>query len=205
MLRVSIATTALFSASVAQAGALSEYRFSDVCLAADLERVEFYSPGFPLRSGSPFFLVPAPFATPELTDAEDRLGIGVFYSPITPRNWTQRLEDRDRSAPGDCIETPHGFGLVRVSQDPLHTPKSTDPITCAASDTKVDLVPEDKTIPLEIRCPGDMRTGACWASVYLDQNWEARFLVSPKDVPEWRTITGFVEAFFDSELQLCTP
>lgn len=205
MLHVSIAAQVLFFASFALAVCASEFRFDDVCLDVDMDKHELYSPSFPTRFGSPFLLVPAPYATPELTDAEDRTGVGVFYRPITKRNWTHRLERRERTNPGNCIETPHGFGLAQVQDDPLHEPKSTDPIICAASDTKVDLVPEDKTVPLEIRCPGDMRTGACWASYYLNQNWEARFLVSPDDLPEWRRIIRLIDTFFESELEVCTP
>ena len=205
MLRMPVATKTLLFICIAQAGFSSEFRFKEVCLAVDMEKQELYSPGFPLRYGSPFLLVPAPFATPELTDAEDRQGIGVFYLPINEGKLTRRLDDRDRSDPGDCIEEPHAFGLVQVSVDPLHTPKSTDPVTCAASDIKIDLVPEDITVPLKIRCPGDMSTGACWASYYLNQNWEARFLVLPSDLVEWRRITGLVGAFFESEIAVCSP
>jgi hypothetical protein len=199
------ATKSLLFICIAQAGFSSEFRFQDVCLAVDMEKHEFYSPGFPLRYGSPFLLVPAPFATPDLTDAEDRQGIGVFYLPINERKLARRLDDRDRSNPGDCIEAPYAFDLVQVSDDPLHKPKGTDPVTCAASDTKVDLMPEEKTVPLVIRCPGDMRTGACWASYYLDQNWEARFLVSPGDLSEWRMIVSLVNIFFENELERCIP
>ncbi len=204
-MRTLIAITAVLFALTAQAGGPSKFRFSDVCLAVNLDRHEFYNPFSPTAFGSPFLLVPAPFATPALTDAETRMGIGVFYLPITERKWARRLEDRKRSDPGDCVEAPYAFGLVQVSQNPLHEPKSTDPITCAASDIKVDLAPEDTSIPLELRCPGDMQTGACWASYYLDQDWEARFLVSPDDLPEWRRIVTLVDVFFDDELEICTP
>lgn len=200
-----VVLTTLAFVCIAQAGFPSEFRFRGVCLAVDLDKHEFYSSGSALRFGSPFLLVPAPFATPELTDAEDREGIGVFYLPINERNLIRRLEERDRSEPGDCVETPYAFDLVRVSDDPLYTPGSTDPVTCAASDINVDLVPEDITVPLEVRCPGDMRTGACWASYYLNESWEARFLISPGDLVEWRGIVRRVRAFFESEIAVCTP
>ncbi|MEM6610172.1 MAG: hypothetical protein AAF689_16530 [Pseudomonadota bacterium] len=200
-----VASAAIALASVAQADTLSAFRFDGVCLAVNLDENELYSPGFALRSGSPFLLAPAPYATPELTDAPDRTGIGVFYRPITDRDRARRLADRERSEPGDCIETPFDFGLARVTDDPAHTPRGTDPITCAASDIQIDLVPEATDIPLDMRCPGDMRTGSCWASYYLDENWEARFLISPEYLAEWPTFLRLVETFFDTEIQPCTP
>ena len=205
MLRRPVAIKTLVFVCIAQAGFPSGFRFQDVCLAVDMEKHEFYSPEYFLRFGSPFLLIPAPFVTPELTDEEDREGIGVFYHPINERKLTRRLDGRDRSDVGDCVETPYAFGLVHVSEDPRHTPKSTDPVTCAASDMKIDLAPEDITVPLEMRCPGDMRTGACWASYYLNENWEARFLISPDDLVEWRGFVRLVGAFFESEIAVCTP
>ncbi len=181
-----------------------KFRFDDVCLSVDMRQHEYYSSANRIVFGSPFLLIPAPYPTPELTDDEDRTGLGVYFSPITERQRERRITRRDRSDPGDCIETPYGFGLVEVSDDPLHQPKSTDPITCAAVSTHTDLVPEDINVPVEIDCPGPGRAGACWGSYFLEQDFEARVLISREDVPEWRVIGDIVQTFFNNEVEVCT-
>ena len=101
MLRLLIAIRVLFFTTLAQAVEPREFRFSDVCIALDRKKHELYTPGFALRSGSLFRLIPAPFATPKLTDAEDSQGIGLFYLSITDRSWTRRFEERYRAIPRD--------------------------------------------------------------------------------------------------------
>ncbi len=177
-----------------------------ICLSHEAGEVEAYLEG----RASPFgnasrFLVPAPYLTPEKTDDPGRTGIGAAYFPVSDLNYAARTKARTDPPPGACLEEPFDHGLISLKTNEDYKPDGQVPARCRVRPLDLRLVPEDKFMPLAMRCPLSPRTGACEASYYMGNGWEAQFLVSVGDIPEWEDHVQRVTDFFESKFEECEP
>ncbi len=177
-----------------------------ICLSHEAGEVEAYLEGrASLFGGPPIFLVPAPYLTTEKTDDPKRTGIGASYFPVSDLTYAGRIKDRTNPPPGDCLEEPFDHGLISLKTNENYRPKGQVPARCRVLPLDLQLVPEDKSIPLAMRCPLMPRTGSCRASYYMGNGWEAQFLVSVGNVPEWEDHVQRVTDFFENSLEECEP
>ncbi len=201
------------SVMVVSSGALAEtikHRYEKankpVCLSHEAGDVEFYLEGRATVFGeAPIFLVPAPYLTTARTDDPERTGIGVLYFPVSDLTYADRSDDRTNPPPGACLEEPFDHGLISLKTNEDYKPDGPVPAQCRVRPLDLKLLPEDKFMPLAMRCPLMPRTGSCRASFYMGNGWEAQFLISVGDIPEWEDDVRRVTVFFESNFEECEP
>jgi hypothetical protein len=177
-----------------------------ICLSHEAGDVEAYLEGrASLFGAAPIFLVPAPYLTTAKTDDPQRTGIGASYFPVSDLTYADRSDDRTNPPPGACLEEPFDHGLVSLKTNEDYKPTGAVPAQCRVRPLELKLLPEDKFMPLAMRCPLMPRTGSCRASYYMGNGWEAQFLVSVGDVPEWENHVLRVTDFFENSLEECEP
>ncbi|AZQ67323.1 hypothetical protein EF888_09410 [Silicimonas algicola] len=177
-----------------------------ICLSHEAGDVDFYLKGRASPFGNaPRFLVPAPYLTPDIMDDPVRTGIGAAYFPLDDLTYAGRIRERTNPPPGACLEEPFDHGLISLKTNEDYNPQEQVPARCRVLPLDLQLVPEDKSIPLAMRCPLSPRTGACEASYHMGNGWEAQFLVSVGDIPEWEDHVQRVTDFFENSLEECEP
>lgn len=175
-----------------------------ICLSHQKGDVEFYLKGRASPFGNaPRFLVPAPYLTPEKTDDPDRAGIGAWYTPVNELDYNSRIDRRQNPKPGACLETDFRYGLMSLLENEDYKPKGIVAPSCYVGQLSLSLVPNDMAIPFSIKCPLPPRGGACRASYFMGNGWEAQFLVSLDDLPNWEDHLLRVTEFFETKLQIC--